>query len=119
MQTYYQTLQERAVQEVVKLLDQPGHSDLWELFPYLYGTYNSEFDICMIDVLTDINNGTVTRDDLASEIIKEILCTSNLCDYGTGPRTCFPTEDFKKILPLLIERWKSYYEVEWDERYSK
>jgi hypothetical protein len=87
----------------------------WDLFPCLYGSYSSEFDEMAIEVLLDLKEGTRTRTDLASEMFREMLCTSDLCNYGTSPRTCFPTQAFKSVLPALIERWIEYAEIQWGD----
>lgn len=90
------------------------HFDPWELLPCLFGSYSSAFDDLAISVLTDVRDGSFIRNDLASEMFREMLCKADLC-YGTSPRTCFPTEYFRALLPRLIERWKRYAELMWDE----
>lgn len=87
--------------------------DPWDIFPAVYGSYSSEFDTLALDVLSDIHAGAHTRDDLASEIFREMLCTAELCTYGTSPRVCFPTPAFAPLLPALIERWRQYAAVMW------
>ena len=87
----------------------------WDLFPCLYGSYSSEFDSMAIAVLEDIKNGTYKRDDLASEMFREMLCLADLCDYGTSPRVCFPTTEFEAVLPALIERWRAYAKIQWEQ----
>lgn len=90
--------------------------DPWRLFPCLYGSYSSEFDDLAIEVLTDIRDGYKPgqRADLASEMFREMLCTSDLCEYGTSPRACFPTTAFEKRLPALIEKWTEYRRLKWE-----
>lgn len=92
-----------------------GTFNPWDLLPAVYGTYSSEFDRLAIDVLTDIADVEVRRSDLASEMFREMLCKVELCDYGTSPRVCFPSEQFRKLLPELILRWKAYAAVQWGE----
>jgi len=87
--------------------------DPWELFPAVYGSYSSEFDELAIAVLEDIRDGTHLRDDLANEIFREMLCTSDLCTYGTSPRVCFATREFAPLLPKLIEKWREYASIKW------
>jgi len=91
----------------------PDVFDPWDLFPCLYGSYSKDFDDMALDVLRDIRAGDVRRDDLASQMFREMLCTANLCDYGTSPRVCFATEQFKEVLPALIEKWEAYSLVSW------
>jgi hypothetical protein len=96
-------------------LGNEGEFDPWGLFPSLYGSYNREFDDLAIGVLCDIRNGVSDgqRDDLAAEMFREMLCTSGLCDYGSSPRVCFPTEHFREMLPALIEKWRAYSQIVW------
>lgn len=87
--------------------------DPWDLFPSLYGSYSSEFDDCVIEVLRELQTGVKKRFDLASEMVREMLCIEELCEYGTSPRQCFPTQDFREMLPDLLDRWERYYELQW------
>ena len=88
--------------------------DPWNLFPCLYGIYSSEFDDLAIDVLERIKSNRFEVEPLAHQMFREMLCTANLCTYGTSPRGCFPTSDFNPLLPVLIERWKRYRWVMWE-----
>lgn len=94
-------------------LGEEGTFDPWELFPCLYGSYSSDFDQLAVTVLTNLQNRTFEDGDLASEMFREMLCTANLCDYGSSPRVCFPTQDFLPLLPALIEKWKEYATLQW------
>ena len=110
------------VREILSRPD-PDHRDLrscddfnpWDIFPVLYGSYDSAFDRCALEVLYDLRDGERRRDDLGADMLREMLCTASLCDYGTSPRWCWPTADFKSLLPKLIERWQAYYRAEWEE----
>ena len=126
MESHYAKLEREAAQRAQALLARPmssdanmmgceGEFDPWDLFPCLYGSYSSEFDRLAIEVLCDIRDGTHKRDDLSAEIFREMLCTANLCDYGTSPRVCFATERFGELLPALIERWRAYSVLAWGE----
>lgn len=97
------------------LLGADGTFDPWELFPSLYGSYSSEFDHCAIDVLRELRDRRKERHDLGAEMFREMLCTANLCDYGTSPRVCFPTEAFKALLPDLIGKWEAYGRLRWGD----
>ena len=87
--------------------------DPWEIFPCLYGSYDKEFDLCAIEVLTEVMSLDRKRDDLAADMFREMLCNLYLCSYGTSPRVCFPTSAFKEVLPELVEKWKRYSELVW------
>lgn len=84
-----------------------SYFDPWDLFP-LYGSYSDDFDSLAIEVLEEIFSRDKKRTDLAAEIFRELLCKMDLCDYGTSPRYCFPTSEFKAMLPAFIEKWKAY-----------
>ncbi len=91
-----------------------GYFDPWEMFP-LYGTYSSDFDECAIGVLEEIQSGNKIRHDLAAEMFREMLCNLDLCSYGTSPRVCFPTSEFRALLPAYIEQWKAHAKIIWSE----
>jgi len=90
-----------------------GFFDPWQLFPSLYGSYDQAFDICAIEVLLEIREGKKRRDDLGAEMIREMLCTSGLCTYGTSPRVCFPDRGFEPLLLPLIEKWAAFSATSW------
>ena len=81
----------------------------------MYGAYSSEFDDLAIAVLEDLQNNTHQCRGLAAEMFREILCFKWLCDYGTSPRTCFPTPEFRPMLPELIEKWKASRAASWGD----
>ena len=89
--------------------------DPWSLFPALYGTYCGSFDKSAIEVLTELAKGEWKRSDLGAEMFREMLCTAHLCDYGSSPRVCFPTREFRELLPAFIEKWKAYSLAHWGE----
>lgn len=97
--------------------------DPWALFPYLYGSYSKAFDDMALGVLRHLQFAAEDRYDaiiwqqetLAHEMFREMLCTADLCDYGSSPRVCFATEAFKDILPALIAKWQDYSAMYWAE----
>jgi hypothetical protein len=92
--------------------------DPWEIFPSIYGSYSSEFDDMAILVLENLLNvkwGADAGEGLAHQMFREMLCVENLCDYGTSPRGCFPTPEFRDVLPALLEKWRAYRAAEWEE----
>jgi len=91
-----------------------GVFDPWEPFP-LYGTYGGDFDACAIDVLEELLAGHKKRDDLGAEMFREMLCSLDLCEYGTSPRVCFPTTEFRALLPEYIRKWRAYSLLHWGE----
>lgn len=118
-------LQRAAAAEVREVLARPDaqHRELrscddfdpWDILPSLYGSYDSRFDDCVIDVLCELRDRTRRRDDLAADMIREMLCSADLCDYGTSPRHCFATVEFRELLPELIERWRAYAKQQWED----
>lgn len=96
-----------------------GEFSPWDIFPAIYGSYSSEYDKCAIEVLCDLRDGTHHRTDLAGYMLREMLCVSNLCDYGTSPRVCFPTSEFRQLLPALVEKWREYALLAWSDGWDQ
>jgi hypothetical protein len=94
-------------------MDDGVRFDPWEIVPWLYGTYGGDFDRCAIQVLEELRDGEKHRSDLGAEMFREMLCRAGLCDYGTSPRACFPTQQFASMLPELIDKWKAFSMVQW------
>lgn len=119
--------QKEAAAAVAALLERPMATDNqciscedfdpWGITPGLYGSYSSDFDDMAIRVLENLSIGSYEGEELAHELFRELLCNADLCDYGTSPRVCFPTTDFKPLLPRLIERWKEWRTMKWDDEY--
>lgn len=107
----------RPMPESADMLGVEGEFDPWDIFPALYGSYDSAFDRLAIDVLCDVRDLKHRRDDLAADMLREMLCTADLCDYGSNPRVCFPTTQFAEILPALIEKWRAYAALAWHEEF--
>ena len=84
--------------------------DPWNLFHSVYGSYSSDFDDMAILVLSNLHQRNFDGEGLAHHMFREMLCTAHLCDYGTSPRVCFPTTDFRPLLPALLEKWQRYRE---------
>ena len=93
----------------------PADFNPWDIFPSLYGSYAREFDLMALRVLVEIWDGNPSNiaEDLASQMFREMLCTSDLCDYGSSPRVCFATQAFKTVLPQLIAKWQAYSDIQW------
>ncbi|NJL70374.1 MAG: hypothetical protein HC888_01590 [Candidatus Competibacteraceae bacterium] len=88
--------------------------DPWEaVFPMLYGTYDSAFGDCAIALLENLLVNNWDNEDLATDIMRELLCGQDLCEYGSSPRVCFPTSEFRTMLPELIRRWRWHESVFW------
>lgn len=127
----YLTKRRLAITALAELLQRPlaidnesqssDDFDPWEMFPCVYGSYSSEFDNMALRVLDNLILTTQNRwdsqrpEELAHEMFREILCTTELCEYGTSPRTCFPTAEFAKLLPRYAQRWREYYQMQWGE----
>ncbi len=95
--------------------------DPWEIFPAIYGTYSSDFGEAALTVLRNLQLAQErrydeqTEEELPHHIFREMLCTADLCDYGTSPRGCFPTEDFGILLPELIKKWAAFETILWGD----
>lgn len=87
--------------------------DPWDIFPCLLGCYSKAFDDLAIEVLEAVRDKRIESESLAHQMFREILCTAELCDYGSSPRACFATAEFEQLLPVLIDRWKVYRHLQW------
>jgi len=93
-----------------------GYFDPWEIpgLSAVYGSYDQRFDDAMLEVLVSTRDGEFhNASDLHHDIFREMLCRAGLCDYGTSPRVCFPTQQFKEVLPTLIDKWRAYSQIAW------
>jgi hypothetical protein len=92
----------------------PLSFDPWYIFEgVFYGVYSSDFDDTAIDVLNEVWWNESVRQDTAAYMFREALCCLGLCKYGSSPRACFPTPEFKAQLPKLIEKWEMYRATKW------
>jgi hypothetical protein len=96
-----------------------GEFDPWAMFPAIYGSYSSSFDKCAVEVLEELRDGERRRDDLGADMIREMLCVSDLCSYGTSPRVCFPNSKFQNLLPALIEKWRAWATLAWADGWDQ
>jgi hypothetical protein len=110
-----------AARKIEELLDKPlGNGiedfDPWEMLG-MYGTYDMAFDVMAIDTLSEIAEARIIVIDrpLSHDMFREILCHKNLCDYGSSPRSCFPTQYFKPLIMPLIEKWYAHTIVVWKD----
>lgn len=88
------------------------------LFPHLYGSYSSDFDVAAIESLREVYlvEHAPHFASLPHKMFKEMLCKQDLCDYGTSPRGCFAIQPFQEILPEVITRFEHYHKVYWSEK---
>lgn len=93
-----------------------GVFDPWEIFPCFFGHYSSDFDEMALLTLRNIRDRKYEGEGLAHQMFREYLCRSELCDYGTSPRVCFPTTAFEKLLPDLIDKWQAFSDVQWGDQ---
>jgi hypothetical protein len=125
----YIAIQRKAAERVLGILSAPPYEEWggyggfnpWDIFPCFYGTYQPEFDQVALDVLAELITGEASSaifGDLAANMFKEALCKLDLCEYGTSPRVCFPTQYFAELLPKLNEEWHKYYFSGWGEKYK-
>ena len=113
------------ISEDNQTIDCETEFDPWALFPAVYGSYSSDFDETALQVLEAIQLSNEDRHDeidwkregLAHHMIREMLSTAELCEYGTSPRVCFATSNFRPLVGKLIEKWKAYYEMQWGQPY--
>lgn len=88
--------------------DFPTVFDPWVLWPAIYGSYSKEFGDAALHVLRNLVAGRPQDEAIAHEMLREMLCVSGVCDYGTSPRVCFVNPEFRP----LIEKWLTMMERE-------
>lgn len=95
----------------------------WDLFPEIYGDYSAMSDILMILALHAVKNGTqfefIRDNGFVAEFMLYVLVGHGLTEYGTSPRTAWPHPNLADLFPTLIQKWKDYYFVAWDEDFSE
>lgn len=93
-----------------------GVFDPWEhVIKGIHGTYSSECDEIMIEVLKAVRDRTTGRlmksKGFVIEFYLYVLSGHELTEYGTSPRYAWP--DFPDLWDKLIEKWEAYYQVAW------
>lgn len=82
-------------------------NDLWEELGISCGGYNDEIDFDIINHLkSSMENKIVFAEDNYFELIKYILCSNDLMEYGTSPRGAWITEkgrEFYKKYSWILE----------------
>lgn len=96
--------------------------DPWDVLgKAVYGSYNSYFDklaIACLEGVRDRLNADETAAKaglpvLAVEMLYEMLCRSNLCEYGSSPRIPWVTKHAEPLWQPLIDKWKAYASLQW------
>ena len=74
--------------------------DMWEKFGVKFGGYNSSIDKKIIDIIKcHLENNNLFSSEVAKkleldqdfvELVFYMMCSTELWDYGTSPRGCFP-----------------------------
>jgi len=96
-------------------LEQPS---FWDILGIPKGTYNSAVDEHIIYVIDRMipKPYAAFSSDIAKEkgwpeeyveLIKYILCSAELAEYGTSPRGAWINHDLADLMPKVIERWRA------------
>lgn len=97
--------------------------DMWEALGISCGGYNSAIDALVIRVMQDIlDNRPVYVTDIATrlgvtpemvELIQYILCSADLCEYGTSPRGCWFIDTQQAV--AFIQKCVESHAAKWKE----
>lgn len=92
--------------------------DPWEdLISNIYGSYSSESDDLMIEVLEAVRDGKtfdlIKEKGFVAEFMLYILAGNGWLEYGTSPRGGWPIHSVKDLWQPLIDKWEEYYEASW------
>lgn len=98
-----------------------GGFDPWDALDVPCGSYSSEQDdqgIAILEIIASERGVHCT--DIAErlglspshvELWQYIFCGADLCDYGTSPRGCFPSDDER--VKAFLDNWKQYRKLAW------
>jgi hypothetical protein len=94
--------------------------DPWEEFGLRCVNYNSQIDEDMINVMKCIKNKKYNSDIAVElnlseqyvELLQSILCSKNICEYGTSPRGCWFMHSIDA--DEYINKWQEYYKNNWE-----
>lgn len=91
--------------------------DPWEWFPSIYGSYSAEYDVCALDVILHMAAGQFENPQtLANQMFREMLCTSDIAEYGVSPRSCWFRHEIKRDeIELWVRKWIHYVKVQWGD----
>lgn len=99
--------------EILELLSDPDYDlsegDIWLAIECNCGGYNGYWDDILLKVIKDLRSENPENIFLEGkkyqnevEIINYILCSADICEYGTSPRFCWLT-DYGKVVFNLLE----------------
>lgn len=106
----------------------PEHHDLmrlevfdpWEdVISGIFGSYASICDTLMIDALEAVRDKKtfefIDTYGVAGELALYILAGHGLTEYGTSPRGAWPDPEVADLWQPLIDKWRAYYRIYWEE----
>jgi hypothetical protein len=133
MMDQWEEVQRKAAERLGVILDRPlfddpqmgdaDDFDPWDIFNNtVYGSYSSHFDKLAIACLEGVRDRLSAREtaakhdmpELAVEMLYEMLCCADLCEYGSSPRIPWVTAHAKPMWQPLIDKWKAYSSLQWD-----
>lgn len=84
----------------------------------IYGSYASESDDLMIEALEAVRDRTtfeyIEKRGFVGEFMLYVLAGHGLIEYGTSPRGGWPDPSVRDFWVPLIEKWKAYRKVMWE-----
>lgn len=101
--------------------DQDGeYFDPWQALGLHCSAYSSTTDEAAIAVLKGIRDKLYSTDiaerakldETLVELLQEIFCSADWCEYGTSPRGCWFIED--GFGDRIITAWEAYYKRHWE-----
>lgn len=94
--------------------------EFWDILGVPYGSYNSAVDehiIYVIERMMPTPHAAYTSEIAKDrgwpeeyvELIKYILCSAGLAEYGTSPRGAWICHSLVDVMPKVIDRWRSVW----------
>lgn len=92
--------------------------DPWQEWGLDCVSYTSQIDEDVINIMECIKYKMYCSDisiklnlpEQYIELIQSILCSKDICEYGTSPRGCW----FINTPEQYINKWKEYYKNKWE-----
>ena len=90
-----------------------------DVIKYIHGGYAKASDDLMIAALEAVRDGKtfelIDSEGFAAEFMLYVLSGHGLTEYGTSPRGGWPDPDVKDLWQPLIDKWKAFSKIHWNE----
>ncbi len=114
---------EAALSKALPDTDGIVHSEVFDpwadVISGIHGSYSSESDELMIAALEAVRDRKtfefIDERGFVAEFALYVLSGQNLIEYGSSPRGGWPEHELEDHWQALIDKWKAYVEIVWNE----